>query len=64
MESESFQAHHVALENVIHDFVSGKSGGVYQELEGEFQSGVHLAPTSLSLAFLAAPLKTKSNEVK
>jgi hypothetical protein len=50
-------SYHVAFEDVVHDFVSGQSGGVYQELKGELQTGVHLAPSGLPLTFFPPTLQ-------
>lgn len=54
---------HVSLENVIHDLVAGQLCSIHQELESEFQTGIHLPSSCLSLAFFSAFLRSKSKDI-
>lgn len=54
------KTHHVALEYVVHDLVSWESCCIHQQLECEFQAGVHFPPSSFSLAFFPSSLLEKS----
>lgn len=54
--------YHVSFKNVVHDLMSGEAGGVDEELEGEFQPGVHFPSSGFALAFFSTTLKC--NEMK
>lgn len=52
-------AHHVPLEDMVHNLMPRQSGGIHQQLKGELEPWVHLTPAGLSLAFLPPALRVR-----
>lgn len=53
----SSRSHHIAFEDMVHNFMSLQPGSVDQKLKSKFQPRVHFPATRLSLAFFASPLR-------